>query len=60
GRYPTLSLQANNLNDELNQGSVRLQQPLWTFGKINNAIQRAEANYTAEQWALLQVQRQLI
>ena len=39
---------------------MRLQQPLWTFGKINNAIQRAEANYTAEQWALLQVQRQLI
>jgi adhesin transport system outer membrane protein len=60
GRYPTLSLQANNLNDEFNQGSVRLQQPLWTFGKISSAIEQAEAKFSAQQWELLQVQRQLI
>jgi len=60
GRYPTFSLQANNLDDEVNQSSVRLQQPVWTFGKISSAIDEAEAGYTAEQWGLLQVKRQLI
>jgi outer membrane protein, adhesin transport system len=60
GRYPSLSLQANNLDDEFNRGSVRLQQPLWTFGKISGAIRQAEAGLSAEQWELLQVQRQLM
>ena len=60
GRYPTLSLQANNLDDEFNRGSVRVQQPLYTFGKISNAIDQAEAGFTAKQWGLLQVQRQLM
>jgi len=62
-RYPTLSAQANNVNDpsgRYDQGTLRLQQPLWAFGKIDTAIDRQKANYGAEQWNLLQVQRQLI
>lgn len=60
GRYPTFSGQANNVGDHVNQGSLRLQQPLWAFGKIDSAIDQAKAQFNAEQWALLQVQRQLI
>lgn len=60
GRYPRVSLLANNLDDEVDLSSVRLRQPVWTFGKINTAIKGAEAGFTAEQWGLLQVQRQLL
>ena len=59
-RYPTLSAQANNLNNDADQGTLRLNQPLWAFGKIDTAIDEATANYTAEQWGLIQNQRELI
>lgn len=59
-RYPTLSAQANNLNNNADQGTLRLNQPLWAFGKIDTAIDEATANYTAEQWGLIQTQRELI
>lgn len=60
GRLPTLSFQANNLDDQNNQSAVRFQQPLWTFGKIASEIEGAEAGLSAEQWDMLQVQRQLM
>ena len=60
GRYPTVSFQGNNLDDDLYQSGVRLQQPLWTFGKIDTAIKQAEAGYSVEQWELRQAQRQLV
>ena len=60
GRYPSLSAQANNLAEDGNRGSLRVQQPLWAFGKIDSRIDEAKAEFKAEQWALLQVQRQLI
>lgn len=59
-RYPTLSLQANTLDDEFTQSIVRLQQPLLTFGKINIAIEQAQLGFNAELLSLQQVQRQLI
>lgn len=58
GRYPTVSAQADNLNDT--QATVRLDQPLWAFGRIDTGIDLAKAKFTAEQWVLRQVQRQLI
>lgn len=60
GRYPSLSAQANNVNEELDSGTVQLKQPLWAFGKIDTAIEGARANWTVENWMLLQLQRQLI
>jgi adhesin transport system outer membrane protein len=60
GRYPTLSGQANNLDRDYEQATLRLQQPLWAFGKIDTAIEQAQAGLDAEQWGLLQVQRKLI
>lgn len=60
GRLPSLSAQANNLNDQYEQGTLRLQQPLWAFGKIDTEIKHAKANYNSEQFGLLDVRRQLI
>lgn len=60
GRYPTFSISVNNLADNRDQGLIRLQQPLWTFGKIDTAIELAQQNVSIEKLVLLQVQRQLI
>jgi adhesin transport system outer membrane protein len=60
GRLPSLSAQANNLDDQYEQATLRLQQPLWAFGKIDTGIAQAQASYSAEQLVVLQVQRQLI
>jgi len=65
GRYPTISVSADNLaqgllDDVDEQGTLRVQQPLWAFGKIDAAIRESEADYKAEKLDLLQVQRQLL
>lgn len=61
GRYPSMSVSANNISEEFDdQGTVRLQQPLYAFGRINSAIDEAQARYLAEEWDLLRIQRQLI
>lgn len=59
-RLPSLSAQANNLDEQYDQATLRLDQPLWAFGKIDTGIAQAEAGFSAEQVAVLQVQRQLI
>lgn len=59
-RYPTLSAQASNVNDNYDQATLRLDQPLWAFGKIDTEIARAESEANAEQWRLLDTQRQLL
>ncbi|PKH04141.1 transporter [Psychromonas sp. MB-3u-54] len=59
-RYPTLSTQASNVNDNYNQATLRLDQPIWAFGKIDTEIARAESEANAEQWRLLDIQRQLL
>ena len=59
GRYPSLSAQADNLTDGYKQATLRLQQPLWAFGKIDTAIQQAQADFSTEQRGLLEIQRQL-
>jgi outer membrane protein, adhesin transport system len=57
-RYPTLSAQGSNVNYD--QATLRLDQPIWAFGKIDNAIELAESGVDAEQWRLLDTQRQLL
>ncbi|HEY7865251.1 MAG TPA: TolC family protein [Psychromonas sp.] len=59
-RYPTLSAQGSNVNDNYDQATLRLDQPLWAFGKIDTEIARAESEVSAEQWRLLDIQRQLL
>ncbi len=60
GRYPSLSGQAQTLETGENSGTLRLRQPLWAFGRIDAAIDQAQAQSSAEQLLLLQVQRELI
>lgn len=59
-RYPTLTAQANSLDEEGEHGNLTLKQPLWAFGRIDNAVKQAKASFKGEHWALLQVQRQVI
>jgi len=59
-RYPTLSAQGSNVNDNYDQATLRLDQPVWAFGKIDTEIARAESEVNAEQWRLLDIQRQLL
>lgn len=60
-RYPTLSVTANNISEQLdNQGTLRVDQPVYSFGKISAGIREAEAGYSVELWDLLRVQRQLV
>ncbi|MEP2600357.1 MAG: TolC family protein, partial [Paraglaciecola sp.] len=59
-RYPSMSFITNNLDKNYNQGTLQVNQPLWTFGRINSSIDLAKANYNAEERALLQVKRSLL
>lgn len=59
-RYPTLSGQANNIGDKFDQATLRLDQPLWAFGKIDTAIALAQSGVSAQQWELLDIQRLLL
>jgi len=60
-RYPSFSVSANNTNEEYgDQGTASISQPLYAFGKINTSIDAAKAQYGAEQWDLLRVQRELL
>lgn len=59
-RYPTLSGGANNVTDDFNQATLRVDQPIWTFGRIDTAIEQAQVGVTAQQWQLFDVKRQLL
>jgi adhesin transport system outer membrane protein len=60
GRLPSFSLQANELSNSSNSGQARLRQPLWAFGKIDGAIELAEARAAQSRAELLQSSRQLL
>ncbi|MCJ8337426.1 MAG: TolC family protein [Pseudomonadales bacterium] len=60
GRFPSISGQLGQQSNGRHQGSIRLQQPLWTFGKIDTAIKHAQAGLLTQSWQLLEVQRLLI
>ncbi len=59
-RYPSLSLAVDNVDDDYDRATLRLDQPLWAFGKIDNAIDIAESRVDTEHWRLLDIQRQLL
>lgn len=60
GRYPSLSANAQTLETGDTTGTLRVRQPLWAFGRIDTAIDAAEAQSLAEEVLLVQVQRDLI
>lgn len=69
-RYPTISAQAQHYTDgnrsvlaedDLDNPAVlRLRQPIWAFGRINNSIAAANAEVSTERADLLRVRRQLL
>lgn len=59
GRLPGITFSGNDLGDD-RQGTLVVQQPLWTFGKLGSAIALADAEQRVEEVALLQVRRDLL
>ncbi len=69
-RYPTLTGQALQSadggrsvisgEDRSQAGILRVRQPLWAFGRINNSIAVANAEVSTERADLLRVRRQLL
>jgi adhesin transport system outer membrane protein len=59
-RYPSISITANSLNEDYNQATLRVDQPIWTFGRISSSIDIAKADYKIEESATLQVTRSLL
>ncbi len=67
GYYPSLTTQAGYQNtqvgnQDIRQGSLalRARQPLWAFGRIDGAVEYAEADLSAEEADLLRVKRDLL
>lgn len=58
-RLPTLSFDGDTLGEQ-NQGTLVVQQPLWSFGRIDTQVNLAKAGLRTEQIALLQVRRDLL
>lgn len=69
-RYPTLSAQAQQYAEEARSSDgdddlshpylLRVRQPIWTFGRIDNSIAVADAEVDTERADLLRVRRQLL
>ncbi len=69
-RYPTLSAQAQQYADgdrsglngeDVSRPSIlRVRQPIWSFGRINDSIAVANAQVSTERADLLRVRRQLL
>lgn len=60
GRYPSLTVEARTLRDSTSKGLLRLQQPLWAFGKIDGNIAVAERRKAAAELELLDIDRRLV
>lgn len=59
-RYPTFGFDIDTMTEGEANGTIALEQPLWTFGKTDAAIGFASAKYQVETKGLLQVRRTLI
>lgn len=60
GRYPSLSLQAQAMADNQTQVVAKIQQPIWTGGRITGGIDLSEKKLDVGRVSLLQVRRQLM
>ncbi len=58
-RYPSLSAQASAQNMGRYPVTLTARQPVWAFGRIDNAINYADADLSAEEADLLRLNRQL-
>lgn len=59
-RFPSMSVEARTLDESTNRGLLRLQQPLWAFGRIDGAIDLAGEKEKVGRLELLDLRRRLI
>lgn len=59
-RLPSASMPLESMTDRDNNGIVRVEQPLWAFGKIDNAISAARRRLEVGRLSLIVVQRQVL
>lgn len=59
-RLPSLSTEVRSRQDSAGRGVLRLQQPVWAFGKIDGRIALARAEQAVAHLDGLQARRQLI
>jgi len=59
-RYPSLSAQVSAQHTNNYPIGIRMRQPLWAFGRIDNGIAYADTDMSVETIALLRLKRQLI
>lgn len=57
---PSASTEFNNLADNVTQGQINIDQPLWSFGRIESRISAAKAEVVVDEMDLLRVQRELL
>lgn len=60
GRYPSLSVSAQSADVGGSAATLRVQQPVWTFGRIEHAIGAAEAQVRAGEAGIDQARRALL
>lgn len=59
-RLPSFSVEARTLDEGSSRGLLRLQQPLWAFGRIDGAIDLAGERERVARLELLDLRRRLI
>lgn len=60
GWYPTLSAEARTMDEGSSKGLLRVQQPVWTFGRIEGGIDLAKRQQASGIQDLLELRRSLI
>lgn len=59
-RFPTVSAQYQALDSGLSNTQVRIEQPLWTGGRITSQIDRAEAGVISANASLLETEQRVL
>lgn len=59
-RLPSVSVEARSLDESGSRGLLRLQQPLWAFGRIDGAIELAGEREKVGRLELLDLRRRLV
>ena len=60
GRFPTVSAQYQAIDTGLNNTQLRVEQPLWTGGRITGQIDRAQAGLSAANATLIETEQRVL
>jgi outer membrane protein, adhesin transport system len=59
-RFPTVSAQYQAIDTGLNNTQLRVEQPLWTGGRITGQIDRAQAGLSAANATLIETEQRIL